>query len=78
MIHQKHINMYTNCMKCLLQLQLVGRYLKEIERFERQTHNSIHHPEQRQRQDYNRCFTGCLCFTRRGRHRLNDPVELPI
>ncbi|XP_076460277.1 rho-related BTB domain-containing protein 1-like isoform X2 [Babylonia areolata] len=53
-------------------------YLKEVERYERYTHDRCTYPAQRQRQDYNRCFTGCLCFSRRARHRLSDPVDLPI
>ncbi|KAK7109938.1 rho-related BTB domain-containing protein 1-like [Littorina saxatilis] len=53
-------------------------YLKEADRYERQMHDRLKYPEQRQRQDYNRCFSSCLCFSRRGRHRLSDPVELPI
>nr|KAG5692538.1 hypothetical protein BaRGS_009488 [Batillaria attramentaria] len=53
-------------------------HLKEMERYERQTHDRFSYPAQRQRQDYNRCFSGCLCFSRRARHRLNDPVDLPM
>ncbi|KAL8604919.1 hypothetical protein ACOMHN_028547 [Nucella lapillus] len=53
-------------------------YLKEMERYERYTYDRCTYPAQRQRQDYNRCFTGCLCFSRRARQRLNDPVDLPI
>lgn len=53
-------------------------HLKEVERYERHAHDRLTSPEQRQRQDYNRCFSGCLCFSRKARHRLSDPVELPI
>ncbi|XP_005091128.1 rho-related BTB domain-containing protein 2 [Aplysia californica] len=52
-------------------------YLKELERYDRLTQSHSLHGTRHAVQDYNsRC--GCLCFSRRRRHRLIDPVELPI
>lgn len=53
-------------------------HLKAVERYERRTHDRISYPAQRQRQDYNRCFSSCLCFSWRARHRFSEPVDLTI
>ncbi|GFO14645.1 rho-related BTB domain-containing protein 1-like [Plakobranchus ocellatus] len=56
-------------------------YLKEKDQFERlhQSHTGSKSCKQQTVvvQEYDsRC--GCLCFSRRGRHKLRDPVEMPL
>ncbi|XP_046365118.1 rho-related BTB domain-containing protein 1-like [Haliotis rufescens] len=56
-------------------------YLKELEHYDKIMHNSSQYPEQQQEQDFNRwprCTGGCLCFSRRGRARIDEATSIDM